>query len=92
MKQIDKKINIIADFLELKTRETSYLKEELKDFYSQTRKECYDEMREIVKSKKIEEIEVFGEDISRGQLEWCTREFNKILDNILKQLDEKEGK
>ncbi len=76
---------------------------ELKDFYSQTRKECYDEMREMIESKikywhiRWEKSDDFDKNIEAKKFnEEFTELSNGILKDILyelnQQLDNKEGK
>jgi len=48
------------EYRKVKSELNNIIDKELKNFYSQTRKECYDEMREMIKSNKKEIL--YGED------------------------------
>jgi hypothetical protein len=91
---ISNKSNVIQNPLTITTKskqETDDLLKIANQLNSQTRKECYDEMREIVESnrKEISERLLKGEDnIIKGEL----LGWNEALDKIIKQLDNKEGK
>jgi len=77
------------EYRKIKTELGNIIGMELDKAISQTRKECYDEMREMIK-EYCNNFPTSGEDANGIDLEGCA--IDDMGTYLAKQLDEKEGK